>query len=217
MLLTNTCPFVFCSQLENLEEGVRAAFTYYFYNPNDTMITNSIDYYRKKLDLKADEFVSTEPGLSPHQVAYKTGRVAYENQEWLKSVEFMETAVDLYLKDLDECLLRCDDTLAVNMSKHVSVEKATLLSDHYITLDSMEYYQLLLFQINRLLECRAQCRVRMDTLNGKYYDKYLPGHFNHLQFSYFKCELEPVDFLSASICRICFIFCTMIGKPFGVG
>ena len=176
-------------QLERMEEGTKAAFTYFFYNPNDTMITSSIAYYRQELGLKADDYISVEPGLSPHQRAYKEGRRAYESKEWLKSVELIESAVDLYLKDLEECRLHCEDILAVNMSKYMSVEKATLLSDRKITPDSMEYYQLLTFQISHLLECRAECRVRMDTLYGKYHEKYLPLLFNYMQFAYFKCEL----------------------------
>ena len=172
-----------------MEEGAKAAFTYFFYNPNDTMITSSIGYYRQELRLKADEYISVEPGLSPQQQAYKEGRRAYENHEWLKSVELLESAVDLYLKDLEACRLGCEDILAVNMSKYVSAEKASLLSDHSITLDSMEYYEILLFQINRLLECRAECRVRVDTLNGKYHEKYLPLLFSYMQFDYFKCKL----------------------------
>ena len=172
-----------------MEEGTKAAFTYFFYNPNDTMIVSSIAFYRKELGLKADEYISVEPGLSPHQQAYKEGRRAYEAKEWLKSVELVESAVDLYLKDLEECRLCCEDILALNMSKYISVEKATLLSEHSITLDSVEYYQLLLFQINRLLECRAECRVRMDTLNGKYHEKYLPLLFSYMQFDFFKRKL----------------------------
>ena len=175
--------------MENLEEGAKCAFTYYFYNPNDTMIITSISYYRKHLELAQTEFLYREPGMKTHQITYEAARAAYSKDKWLESSDLLEQALEQYETALNDCLLMCEDVVYVNFTQNgFTEEQVVLLEDIEMLPDAMEYYQLLKVIIQNHLKCRTNCHNWMATVNGDYYDRYLPGHFHHLQFSYFKCE-----------------------------
>lgn len=181
----------FLLQLENLDEAVKCAYTYFFHNPNDSMIIDSISYYRSELNLERDQFVFREAGELPHHRVYAVGKEAYQQHQWLKSVDNMETAVKMYLEAMEDCRLMCEDIALVNLTNpDNSAEKQEKLEQEGFLPDSVEWHQLMLSLVRSLLQCRTLCRDKMATINGVYQDKYLAGHFNHLQYAYFKCEFK---------------------------
>lgn len=154
------------------------------------MIVNSIAYYRKKLGLSKEDVVSREPGKMHHQQFYTSARSAYTSGEWLKSAVLIEKAIKEYKNSLNDCYLVCDDINVINITgDDVSPEKDNKLEEYEILPDSLEYYELLRSIVLSYLKCRSDCRVRTATVDGEFFDKYLPGHFHYLQFNYFKCEL----------------------------
>ena len=154
------------------------------------MITKSIQFYKKKMVLKDEEFPSREPGMAAHQSFYEVGKKAYREGKWLEAAEVMEQAVSNYIATIRDCLLMCEDVVYVNFTRDMSPLKYDLLKELDLLPNSMEFYQLLKAIMEAHLQCRASCDHWMSTINGKYYDKYLPGLFNHLQYSYYKCELH---------------------------
>ncbi len=155
------------------------------------MIVKSIKFYKKSLELVSDddEFSAREPGLSLHHQKYADAKNAYGEEEWLKSAELLEEAIDGYVTAIKDCLLMCEDVVYVNFTDpNSSQSKLNILEYAKLLPDSMEYYQLLKAILKNHLKCRTNCETWMSTINGKYYDKYLPGHFDHLQYSYYKCE-----------------------------
>ena len=94
-----------------------------------------------------------------------------------------------YMAAMNECQLMCEDVVYVNFTDpRMSLTKFKILEEAEIVPDSMEYYQLLKVIVEKYLKCRTDCDSWMATINGKYYPKYLPGHFNHLQYAYYKCK-----------------------------
>lgn len=153
------------------------------------MILDALKYYRKHLNLSKDDIISREPGLQSHQQHYLTAKQSYNNGQWLKSAENFELAIALYKESLNDCLLLCEDVVFVNMTTSLlSEDKKEKLEEYGLMPDSMEYYNLLRNIIVPYLKCRIDCHNRMATVNGKYHDKYLSGHFHYLQFDYFKCK-----------------------------
>ena len=172
---------------------MKCAYPYFFYNPNDTMIINSIQFYKKQLSLDADDFPSREPGMKSHHLKYQESKEAYGEQKWSEAVELMEEAVNEYMTTVNECRLMCEDVVYVNFTDpKMSVSKFEFLEEAELSPDSMEYYQLLKAIAHKYLTCRTNCDVQMATIRGKYYHGYLPGHFNHLQYAYYKCELSVI-------------------------
>lgn len=147
------------------------------------MILNSLDYLRKKLQWSKDNFTAREPGLQAHHEHYLKGKEAYQSGEWLKSIEKIESALIHYNNTLKDCLLLCDDSVYVNMTWNERMQKFAHLK---FSPNLMEYYTLLQIVITDNLKCHIECYTWMDTVNGQYFDKYLAGHFHHLQYNYYK-------------------------------
>lgn len=155
------------------------------------MATDSISYYRRKLNLTQGQFVFREAGELPHHVAYSAGKEAYQEHQWLKAVDNMEAAVKMFLEAMEDCRLMCEDIVLVNLTQSdSSADKQEKLEREGLLPDSIEWHQLMLSLVRSLLECRTLCHDKMATINGDYHDKYLSGHFDYLQYAYFKCEFH---------------------------
>ena len=173
----------------NYEEGIKCAYPYFFYNPNDTMITHSINFYRKRATLSDDEFPAREPGMKSHHQKYEASKKAYGEERWLEAADLLEEAIDGYVTAINECRQMCEDVVYINFTDtSISESKLSILKNGAFLPDSMEYYQLLSAILKKFLKCRTNCETWMATINGKYYEKYLPGHFHHMQYVYYKRE-----------------------------
>ena len=168
---------------------MKCAYTYYFHNPNDTMATDSIKYYLSKLKHSHNYLVYREPGQLKHHAAYNRGVGAYHSARWLEAADSLESAVDLYLESMEKCRLSCEDIVFVNLTHpETTTARQKKLEREGFLPDSMEWHLLIRSMVRSLLECRSHCRDKMATVNGTYKSNYLSDHFNHLQFTYFKCK-----------------------------
>ena len=172
-------------KLGNIEEGAKCLFTYCF-SHTETMCSEGLVYYRRHLGLRDDEVVYRIPGKLPHHKAFLVAKTAYENKEWHKSVDSFESALVLYHEALERCQLVCEDSVHINMSQGVSVQKKAKFDQHGLSVDSMEYYTLLTTIIRELLGCRIGCVKKLATVEGVHIDNYLENHFHYLQFNYYK-------------------------------
>lgn len=139
------------------------------------------------MELTSDDNPSREPGMTLQQQKYDKSKEAYGEEKWLEAAELLEEAINDYMEATNKCLLMCNDVIYVNFTDPDMPESTyKLLEEMGFLPDSMEYNDLLKALIKEYLECRTGCQDKMATVNGQYYEKYLPGHFNHLQYTYYK-------------------------------
>lgn len=147
----------------NLTQAAQAASTYLYYNPEDEVGQNNIEYY-KTLGLKESNFEPLE--TEKHMDAYEKAVQFYEKEEWGAAIEAFEDAIVKYLLKYEECRLVCE-----GRSIERTPDLATMLSG----------------SVQSLLQCRSDCPHKLGTNRKKdVLYQFFESHFHYLQFAYYK-------------------------------
>ena len=119
------------------------------------------------------------------------GLKAYDQENFLETVDLIESSLPLYREALDRCLLLCEDMLVMNTTEPDMSDGMREILDYYkpaLAPDTLDYHSVLTFAVRELLECRVRCHDDVARVRGEVLGQYLPHHFHYLQFSYYKCE-----------------------------
>ena len=132
---------------------------------------------------------NSDSSISVTILLMHTGKAAYEQQMWLKSSDYFERSLTLYPEALNDCALRCEDILVVNLTqKDMNPQKKAKFEEYSFVPDTMEYYQLLGTVIREVLACRVNCQRSVAIIEGNFVNQFLSSHFHYLQFNYYKCR-----------------------------
>ena len=131
---------------------------------------------------------NSDSSISVTILLLHTGKAAYDHQMWLKSSDHFERSLTLYSETLNDCALRCEDILVVNLTQRdMNPQKKAKFEEYSFVPDTMEYYQLLVTVIREVLACRVNCQRSMATIEGDFVNQFLSSQFHYLQFNYYKC------------------------------
>ena len=159
----------------NFEQSTQTLRTWLAYNPDNPRAKTGLDYLRSLL--KEGEVVS-EPRESPRFLSlFNRGWNSYSTENWVDSIDFWESSLDLLLGEIERCRNTCEDSVP-------PVFPTFLFSQLYTIL-----------QLSAQLRCHSNCYLNTTEIGGR--DNILFTIFLYLQFSYYKLQ-EPTEALTAA-------------------
>ncbi|KAI6656018.1 Prolyl 3-hydroxylase 1-like [Oopsacas minuta] len=158
----------------NIENSTRALRTWLAFNPDNPRAKTGLNYL---LSLLKEGEVS-EPRESPRFLSlFNHGWKAYSNNNWVDSVDFWESSIDILLAEIGKCRNTCDDSVPPIFSS---------------LLFSQQYYTL---KLHTQLKCHSNCYLNTTEIGG--HENILFTIFLYLQYSYYKLQ-EPLEALAAT-------------------
>lgn len=153
-----------------LPESVSAAYTYHLKFPEDEMMSANIQFFQESEDVTKDMFVDRE--AKEHIVEYYSAIEAYLQEDYLKSVELFEGAIDKYFDSAVNCSGMCEGRDA---SADEQSEVIFYLQNAYHYIDVME--------------CSLRCIQELSPkVKDQYETDFLPLIFHHLQHAYYQLD-----------------------------
>ncbi|KAJ8414347.1 hypothetical protein AAFF_G00052170 [Aldrovandia affinis] len=152
------------NQLNNLEKAVSAAHTFLQRNPDDPLVTKSMDHYGTLFDL--DEYL-IDHEEQPYQEVFLKAVKLFNSGDFSSSIRDMEQAASEYFKVYDLCLAGCEGAQDITDFKDFFPSLADLYMD--------------------ALKCKVKCEESLTPNVGGYFvEKFVPTMYHYLQFSYYK-------------------------------
>ncbi|CAI8055374.1 Cartilage-associated protein [Geodia barretti] len=191
--LKNRDPYSFLHfayyQLGDFKEGAKCFFTFMFHNMNSDLIPGNDRFYRKTLEWGRMIIECNIKWVWSTCGRLSAGLKAYDQENFLETVDLIESSLPLYREALDRCLLLCEDMLVMNTTEPDMSDGMREILDYYkpaLAPDTLDYHSVLTFAVRELLECRVRCHDDVARVRGEVLGEYLPHHFHYLQFSYYK-------------------------------
>ncbi|KAJ8364550.1 hypothetical protein SKAU_G00133810 [Synaphobranchus kaupii] len=151
-------------QLNNLEKAVSAAHTFLQRNPDDTLMTKSMDYYKTMFDLE-EYLIDHEE--RPYEGMFLKSVKLFNVGDFSSSVRGMEQAASEYFKVYNLCLAGCEGAQEVTHFKDLY----PFLADLYIV----------------ALKCKVKCEGSLiPNVGGYVVEKFVATMYHYLQFAYYK-------------------------------
>ena len=138
--------------------------------PNHKLLLDNMKYFREKAGIAESDIFSLEPVA--HQKQYFAAARLYEERKWEEAISGFEVALVEYYQAHDRCKLSCEE----EREKNVLLGRTGLYG---VYVD--------------VLECRSRCPDKLRTISTNKVNMYLSRHYNYLQMSYFRGELELVS------------------------
>ncbi|CAK9293405.1 unnamed protein product [Gordionus sp. m RMFG-2023] len=167
-------------KIDDIENAIAHAYTYYLYNPDNDVMKNNLKLYQNFTHSKGS-FKNLE--LEYHHEFYMNGIQSYLSENWFEAIDYFEEALTQYYKKDNECRLLCHGPY----KKIFNYDFITTISNIYAL----------------RLKCNRNCIRKLNTIPGErsddttysdidtkylFLDDYLRSHYHYLQFAYFKTE-----------------------------
>uniref|UniRef100_A0A914VDP6 Fe2OG dioxygenase domain-containing protein n=1 Tax=Plectus sambesii TaxID=2011161 RepID=A0A914VDP6_9BILA len=160
----------FCHwKLNDLENAVKAAYTFLIANPDDQMMGENLGYYATLPKYSPKMLVDLEE--APYQKLYLAGVQAYEEEDWVQVIDKLERSLEEYWIADEMCRLGCQSS--------VDWSALEVAPEYFVFIASMHA---------AVLRCIRDCPKTLDRIRGKYLNDFLPSHYNYLQFAYWKAN-----------------------------
>lgn len=162
--------------------AARTASTFLRFQPQDPTVKANMKFYKEMPELKD---VDIDVILAPvkHHELYEKGRIAYNEERWVETVNYFEEALKEYIKAYKECQMFCD----IELENHHQYIPGGVYGFHA-----------------QLLLCRLGCPKKLSMLLNFPQPGYLSKHFDFLHFAYYKRKYLRTDKL-CDFC-VCFLF-----------
>lgn len=151
-------------QMNELEKAVSAAHTYLQRNPDDPLLSRTLNYYKTLFDVE-EHLIDHEE--KPYEEFFLKAVKLYNSGDFSSSAREMELAATEYFKTYSLCLASCEGSYDVHEVK-----------DFYPTL--ADFY----FEV---LKCKVKCEKNlMPNVGGFFVEKFVATMYHYMQFAYYK-------------------------------
>ncbi|XP_016301867.1 synaptonemal complex protein SC65-like [Sinocyclocheilus anshuiensis] len=161
-------------QMNELERAVSAAHSYLQRNPEDPLLSRSLNYYKSLFDTE-EYLVHHEE--KPCEALFLKAVKLYNSGDFSSSARDMELAAAEYFKTFNTCLMSCEGSYDVQEFK-----------DFYPTL--ADFY----FEV---MKCKVKCEENLiPNVGGFFVEKFVATMYHYMQFAYYKLN----DVRNAALC-----------------
>uniref|UniRef100_A0A915JN90 procollagen-proline 3-dioxygenase n=1 Tax=Romanomermis culicivorax TaxID=13658 RepID=A0A915JN90_ROMCU len=155
-------------KLGELEQAVKAAYTYVIKNPNDSMMVSNLNFYQNQPGFSTQMLKNLQE--SEHEAFYLKGQDYYDDEDYGNAIINFEWSLDSYLKSFENCIALC---VKIRPNKW---------NDNY----AADIYSAFTGHLRNTLLCRMECIKQLNTIRSVTLHDFIPIIFNYLQFAYYK-------------------------------
>uniref|UniRef100_A0A672LJT2 Synaptonemal complex protein SC65-like n=1 Tax=Sinocyclocheilus grahami TaxID=75366 RepID=A0A672LJT2_SINGR len=149
-------------QMNELERAVSATHTYLQRNPEDPLLSRSLNYYKSLFD--TEEYL-VDHEEKPCEALFMKAVKLYNSGDFSSSARDMELAVAEYFKTFNTCLMSCEGSYDE-------------FKDFYPTL--ADFY----FEV---MKCKVKCEENLvPNVGGFFVEKFVATMYHYMQFAYYK-------------------------------
>lgn len=171
--------------MNDLEHAVSTAYTYLSHNPNDSMMIDNLNYYAKQKGFSPKFFRDLKE--TEHQKFYIDGVSAYEKEIFNDAVGFFEDALNSFFEAESRCRILCDGPWADPATIGRGQDQMNSGGGPGAFQKNQNDFSISFAeQFWSRLRCRNNCTYHLSFIRGNYLPDFIPGHFNYLQFAYYK-------------------------------
>ncbi|CAD5218624.1 unnamed protein product [Bursaphelenchus okinawaensis] len=163
-------------KLNDLENAVKAAYTYLVAHPEDEEALDNVKFYMEQSAYRDEMLVDTLQ--KPYEKFYMLGVEAYTNGQWQQCVSNFKQGVQAYLKDVRDCRSLCEDELDWSSLTGDNPEMSVVVTSIHTS----------------VVRCQHKCPEKLSIVNGQRFKNFLALFFEHLHV----CEFNLNQGTSAS-------------------
>ncbi|KAF4100062.1 endoplasmic reticulum protein SC65 [Onychostoma macrolepis] len=161
-------------EMNELERAVSAAHTYLQRNPEDPVLSRSLNYYKSLLD--TEEYL-IDHEEKPYEALFLKAVKLYNSGDFSSSARDMELAAAEYFKTFSTCLMSCEGSYDVQEFK----DFYPALADFYF----------------EVMKCKVKCEENfIPNVGGFFVEKFVATMYHYMQFAYYKLN----DVRNAAVC-----------------
>ncbi|XP_034563985.1 endoplasmic reticulum protein SC65-like [Notolabrus celidotus] len=152
------------SKLDDLQRAIPCAYTYLQRNPEDQEMHRLMEEYKSQYDLSG---YLADHEEQPHEASFLKGVELLNSGNFSSSVDHMEEALRLYLREYGLCQAECE-----------GISQLSTDNDFYAVIADV------LFDV---LQCKLKCEENlMPNVGGFFVEKFLATVYHYLQYAYYK-------------------------------
>ncbi|CAD5224655.1 unnamed protein product [Bursaphelenchus xylophilus] len=149
-------------RLNELENAVKAAYTYLVAHPEDEDALENVKFYMDQPGFNDDMLV--DPLQRPYEKFYILGVEAYTNGQWSQCVDNFKQGYQNFLKDVRDCRSLCEDQLDWSSLSGDNPEMSVVITSIHTS----------------VVRCQHRCPERLSIVNGQRFKNFLALFFEHL-------------------------------------
>ncbi|KAJ1350222.1 hypothetical protein KIN20_005960 [Parelaphostrongylus tenuis] len=154
-------------RMGELAKAVQSAYTFLVQNPSDKDTLDGLAFYMEQSGYHDNMLVDLL--RRPYEVRFISGVQAYEEEDWHKCVDDLESSIEKTIDEDSRCRLLCEDKI-----------------DWSVVDGNPEIDVLLTSMQASVIRCQHNCLYRLSLINGHNVGQLLAAHYEYLHFCQYK-------------------------------
>ncbi|KHJ76300.1 hypothetical protein OESDEN_24080 [Oesophagostomum dentatum] len=154
-------------KMGELDNAVKSAYTFLVKNPTDKDTLDGLAFYMEQKGYKDEMLVDAL--RRPYEDRFISGVKAYNEEDWNRCVDDLESSLEKTLEEDSRCRLLCEDKIdwsGVEGNPEIDVLMTSIQAS--------------------VIRCQHNCLHRLALINGHDVGNLIAAHFEYLHFCYYK-------------------------------